>query len=161
MTDGTHKKFLEHLDASAGAVWKTAMVAVSQGSPVIINPTTRAETRGDWKKHADDGDLFILKRVEVKHLSAEFTSRDDWPFGNKFIVCAKDSYDNALTKPTMYCYWSKDKTHYAVVSCRDYKQWTVDTRFDSRYEHDCEFYFCPTGLVTFHRGFDERQKMGK
>lgn len=145
-----HIKFLKHLDDSAPAVWMAAQKLSSWGFSVSIPPTSVASTADQWHKHADSGDLFINHRVEVKSLSAEFSCKEDWPFGKNFIVCAKHSFDNAIIKPYLYIYISRSKTHAAYVPGDTSSQWTVGTRTDSRYNGvSQEFYFCPIDLVSF------------
>jgi hypothetical protein len=97
------------------------------GYRVTVLPSTRAEKHKDWADHSDDGDLEIAMRIEVKHLSMEFTCDLDWPF-RKFIVCSKHSYDSAPHKPLSYYYVNKSMTHAAVVKPRDCREhWVVET----------------------------------
>lgn len=145
-----HQKFLNHLDQSQVGVWLIANWLSNRGNSVTINPTTKAKTHDEWKDNVDSGDIYISQRVEVKSLSASFTSANDWPFGGKFIVCAKHSYDNAKPKPYMYVYLNKEKTHVAIVSNGSYRKWYVESRVDSRYNDVVqEFYFCPLDSVVF------------
>ena len=73
-----------------------------------------------------------------------------WPFGDKFIVCAKHAWDRALQKPYAFIYLSKDKTHAAILQGDTHKTWTHETRTDSRYDSmKQEFYFCDPKLVKF------------
>lgn len=63
-----------------------------KGHTVTINAMTKAKTYGDWKVHADKGDLEVLwngvpKRIEVKGISTDFVDASDWKFPD-FIVCA-------------------------------------------------------------------------
>ena len=97
--DDNHKKFLSHLDESANAVHYIAKWLLNKGYNVQINAASRANSHEDWKAHVDSGDLFIQQRIEVKHLSCDFSSAETWPFGGKFIVCAKHSWDRAQPKP--------------------------------------------------------------
>jgi hypothetical protein len=102
-------------------------------------------------KHVDNGDLYINMRVEVKTLGITFTNRADWKFGDKFIVCAKHSFDNAKPKPYAYIIQSADLKHIAVVNSSTCKQWYTEARKDSRYEDVTQdFYLCPIDLVKFH-----------
>jgi hypothetical protein len=102
-------------------------------------------------KHVDNGDLYINMRVEVKTLGITFTNRADWKFGDKFIVCAKHSFDNAKPKPYAYIIQSADLKHIAVVHSATCKQWYSEARKDSRYEDVTQdFYLCPIDLVKFH-----------
>lgn len=145
-----HAKFLSHLAASDAAVWLVARWLGSGGQSVRIPPTAKAPTREEWDGYVDGGDLFLEKRVEVKHLSVSFTNRKDWPFKDKFIVCAKHSFDRASPKPYVYVILNQAKTHAAVVKGDTHKYWQVGTRKDSRYDNvEQEFYLCPMDQVQF------------
>jgi hypothetical protein len=145
-----HQKFLSHLESSSQAVWSVAEMLNHRGYNVTIPTATRAEAHGDWKMHADSGDLFINQRVEVKQLTVEFTSADDWPFGRKFIVCAKHAFDRATPKPYSFVILSSSGRHAAVVFATDSRTWTVETRTDRRYDNvSQEFYFSPMDRVCF------------
>ena len=101
------------------------------------------------EEYADEGDLYIQQRIEVKHLSAQFTGRQDWPFKD-FIVCAKHSFDNAFPKPHAYIILSKDLCHVAVVMAANHKSWTVSERTDKRYDNiKQDFYFSPLDQVLW------------
>lgn len=153
---GNHDKFLSHLKSSDLAVWLVAKVLHGRGYSVEIPASSLAERHEDWKEHADSGDLYIWKgkeakrRIEVKHLSVNFSCRKNWPFGEKFIVCAKHSYDRAAPKPHAYIIVSQDCKTAASVFGSSKDKWRVEQRHDSRYENvKQEFYFAPLELVKF------------
>lgn len=111
-----------------------------------------AESHLDWKAHADSGDLFISQRVEVKQLSVCFTCAADWPFGEKFIVCARHAFDRAKPKPYAYVILSADREAIAFVKADTSGQWRVERRKDSRYDNvEQEFYLVPVSLVGFFK----------
>lgn len=154
-----HQKFLEHLDASDGAVWIVAKLLHKRGYTVEVPAVSRAEKHEDWKDHADSGDLYITnsrlgivrQRVEVKRLSVNFSSKTDWPFATKFIVCAKHAYDRAIPKPYAYIILASEKKHAACVFSSESTDWYVESRTDARYDPPVtqEFYFAPIDTVTF------------
>lgn len=151
-TEGNHQRFLQHLSESGGAVWEVAMMLQDRGYFVSVAPTSKAARHEDWKQHADQGDLFISQRVEVKRLGVDFTGQEDWPFGDKFIVCAKHSFDRAFPRPYAYVILSSSGQYAATVFTSDCDKWTVEQRTDKRYENvSQEFYFCPFHLVRFFR----------
>ncbi|MAT51149.1 MAG: hypothetical protein CMK32_08200 [Porticoccaceae bacterium] len=148
--DENHKKFLKHLDSSVDGVLWAAKWLIGKGYDVTLRPASRAPSRKDWKDHADGGDIFIQQRVEVKHLGVSFSGRDDWPFGSKFIVCAKHSFDMANPKPLAYMIVSADKACIAFVKSETSNHWQVETRTDSRYDSVTqEFYLSPLEYVSF------------
>lgn len=153
-----HKKFLEHLEESVVGVFHTAKMFIGNGFDVWISGIKKASYHGEWSKYADGGDVYVTKkdgtwaRIEIKRLGVEFTDALDWPFRNKFIVCAKHSWDKANPKPTMYIIWSKSLINFALVKTYQFPEWYVESRYDSRYkgeESQQEFYFCPIERVVF------------
>lgn len=150
MTQNNHDKFLSHLDASSSAVWTVAKMLNGKGYNVSVPAHTRAKTHDEWKQHADGGDIFISQRIEVKQLGIDFTGSTDWPFGSRFIVCAKHAFDRATPRPYAYIILSRAGTHAATVFCSDSESWYVEERADSRYKNvRQEFYFSPIHLVRF------------
>ena len=146
------QRFLKHLDESIDGVLSAAKWLNKRGYSVTIPPTVASETYEDRMNHVDGGDLFITMRIEVKTLGINFTNKDDWKFRDKFIVCAKHSFDNAKPKPYGYIIQSADMKHIAVVNSSTSKQWYVETRKDSRYENVTQsFYLCPIDLVKFFK----------
>jgi hypothetical protein len=145
-----HERFLSHLDASIDAVWQIARFLSSRGYNIEVPAASRASKHEDWRNHADCGDIYISQRVEVKKLGVSFASRIDWPFEDKFIVCAKHSYDMAIPKPYAYIIVSQDGSHAATVFSSDADKWYVERRKDSRYENvEQEFYFAQLDTVKF------------
>jgi hypothetical protein len=136
-----HEKFLSHLKKSDNGVWSVARWLHGRGHNVKINCSPQAPSADQWKKYADNGDLEISLRVEVKQLSADFTGEGDWPFRNKFIVCAKHSWDNSQPKPYAYIYLNKEGSHAAIVMGHTSKTWGIEKKIDSRYDNvEQEFY---------------------
>lgn len=149
----THEKFIEHLESSQATVWNVAMWLQSIGYAVTVNPMQKAPNHENWKDYADKGDIVIQQRVEVKQISRVFSGLADWPFGKKFIVCAKHSFDRAKPKPFAYIIVSADGMSYALVSASTAERWTVEKRGDTRYGegYSQEFYLCPLELVKWGR----------
>ena len=145
------QRFVKHLSESHEGVISAANWLNSLGYSVTIPPSTVSDSYENRMKHVDNGDLYINMRIEVKTLGITFTSRADWKFGDKFIVCAKHSFDNAKPKPYAYIIQSADLKHIAVVHTHTFKQWYSEKRKDSRYEDVTQdFYLCPIDLVRFH-----------
>lgn len=151
-----HVKFLSHLDASHPAVRIVATYLVSRGHRVVVNPTTKAKTHGEWKDHADNGDITMWAngegkplRVEVKRLSKAFTRCEDWPFPD-MIVCAKHSFDRANPPVNAYIYLNADMTHGAIVQASTRPHWTVKKLKDTRYAIvEQDFYMVELNHATF------------
>jgi hypothetical protein len=150
MMTENHSKFIGHLRESKAAVWLVAQWLNSKGYSVKVNPIREAPEHAKWEGYADDGDIEISQRVEVKRLSSEFTSAHDWPHGRHFIVCAKHSFDRAAPKPFAYVYLSKSGTSAAVVIGSTKGSWYAEKRRDQRYSDVYQtFYFCPLEHIKF------------
>jgi len=148
--DANHVLFQGHLKESMDSVWLVARWLQERGNAVVVNPMSVAARHEDWKKHTDAGDIAITQRIEVKSLSAEFTSRETWPFRDRFIVCAKHAWDLAVPRPYAVICVNRAKTHAALVMGATHKRWFVEDRADSRYDGvSQEFYFCPLDDVRF------------
>jgi hypothetical protein len=152
--DRNNKRFLQHLRDSHDDVWRVAWWLNSKGYEVRIPPTTYAKNYEDRLNHQDQGDLYVKfqkeERVEVKGLSAQFTSKDDWPMGNTAIVCAKHSFDNADPKPFFYLLLSADKVHAMFIRSDTKEHWEVREYTDKRYESMRQrFYVCPIQYIKF------------
>lgn len=150
MQEKNHNKFLSHLENSKPAVFLAAKWLADHGYIVQVNPTFKANSHAEWKDFVDSGDIYLLRRVEIKQISADFTSKNDWPFGDKFIVCAKHSFDNSKPKPYGYFIISASRTHAAIVVTDTFKDWYIEKRTDSRYQNVTqEFYLAPLNCVLF------------
>jgi len=148
--DRDHSRFVDHLNQSRHGVWLIADWLNRKGMDVTVTASSVSKGYEDRMDHVDSGDLYISQRVEVKSLSAEFTCKEEWPFGKELIVCAKHSYDNATPKPYMYVLLSKAKTHAIIVMGRDSKKWTVKRYKDKRYENmEQDFYISSVDDVQF------------
>lgn len=145
-----HARFLSHLQESDRSVWLVAKMLRERGHTVIVPSSSKAAKHEDWQAHADDGDLYITQRIEVKRLGVTFSGAADWPFGKKFIVCARHAFDRANPKPYAFVILSSDAARGAVVFSSDSKSWYVEERTDSRYEDvRQQFYFSPMESVRF------------
>lgn len=152
-----HNRFLETLRHSMVAVEVAALWLRQEGYEVSSGYIMEAPRHEDWKKYSDNGDLWIKGkndkhelRVEIKHLSVEFSSLNDWPFGKDFILCSKHSFDRSFPKPYSYLIFSNSLTHAASVIVNT-KDMFVKTQHDSKYDRLQEFYYVPLSCVTFYK----------
>ena len=145
-----HPKFLQHLRDSESTRWLVAQYLSSRGNTVSIPPMREAPTAKEWEEYADNGDLEISHRIEVKRLSVDFTNASDWPFGQDFIVCAKHAFDRAKPKPLAFFVVSKSGTHAAIVRSATASKWNVAQRTDRRYKDvSQQFLFAPLDCVEW------------
>lgn len=101
-------------------------IAERTGLDVKIPEQRIAKDPKARRLYLDDGDLFIeKKRVEVKHLNTEWTSKEDYPYPD-FMVCNMDAFDRAKNRneiPTCFIYINSDFTHLAILIPENYKKW--------------------------------------
>ena len=146
------QRFAKHLGESVDGVLAAAKWLNGRGYSVTMHPSTLAKNHAERMEHIDGGDLFINMRIEVKTLGINFTNKKDWKFGDKFIVCAKHSFDIAKPQPYAYIIQSADLKYMAVVAASTSKEWYVEKRTDSRYvDYTQDFYLCPIDLVKFFK----------
>jgi hypothetical protein len=143
-----HRQVMQGVEASQEAVWRIAR-QLNSSSHVTVNSSRLAPNRAAAGAFADSGDLFMKVRLEVKHLSADFTSARDWPFGSKFIVTSKSAHDKAWPVPARYLIVNRQMTHVAVVRVADRERWTVEKRRDKVSGELKDFYFSPLDSVKF------------
>lgn len=143
-----HRQVMAGVEASQEAVWRVAR-QLNISSHVQVNTSRLAPSRAAAGGFADTGDLFLTSRIEVKHLTADFTCAQDWPFGSKFIVTSKSAHDKAWPVPRRYLIVNKRMTHVAVVKVADFLSWTVEQRRDKVSGELKDFYFSPLDRVRF------------
>lgn len=128
----------------------------SKGYDVRLAHTEYAPARDQASLYSDKGDLYISKpgrpehRVEVKGLNYDFTSADDYPYRNAFIVISRSKWDRADPKPWAVVIVNRLRTHMAIVMGATRDRWRVDKRTDREFGDTQEYYFAPIECVTFH-----------
>jgi len=147
--DDNHPKFIGNLRTSEEFRWLAAQWLNKKGYSVKVPVLREAPSRDDWEEYTDEGDLEICRRFEVKGISRVFTCAEDWPFGGKFIVCAKHSYDRSAPKPMGFMVVSADRIHAAVANCTDSPTWWVERKLDSRYGEEQDFYISALDRINF------------
>lgn len=145
--------FVEALKSSRHGLKKIEQWLNEQGYAVISLPSAIRPDVSQRDDYRDEGDMYVGVRAEGKHLSAEFTGREDWPFGRHFIVCAKEAFDRAAVKPRLFYYLSKSEKTIAIVRSSSKPYWYSEFRRDGRPHRSslCEYYICPIDHVEFQR----------
>lgn len=151
-----HNLFKKHLKESQDSVHAAADWLREKGFQVQVPKCKVAPNRDEWRAYVDFGDLLVSFRAEVKALSAEFSCRDDWPFGNAAIVCAKHAWDQANLKPFVFFQFNRQRTHAAIIWRKTISFWFVEKRKDRRYTDVIqEFYLCPLKYVEFRQIYQQ------
>ena len=151
---GTTKytEFKKALEGSREGVARVADWLAGMGKSVIMCGQAIAPDLSSVSEFVDHGDLYVLKRIEVKHLSAKFTGAHDWPFGRHFIVNSKSTFDKIKKKnwPEAFIALNDEMTHAACLNVKDSrKDWYVQERNDKIFGPK-PYYICPIKKVTFH-----------
>jgi hypothetical protein len=149
-----HAGFLDRLANSVLAVNAVADWLRGRGRKVVVPELKKAPTRSQFRRYSDSGDMLVgepAKKYEVKGLSRTFTGRDDWPFGEHFIVDSIYNFDGKGECPAGYFVVSADHRAFAYVDVGSTRRaWTRRTRRDRLLEgEEREYYFCPIELVRF------------
>lgn len=148
--------FIKHLAQSIDSVWLCARYLGNSGYTVQVNRMV-VGPHEDWKKNADDGDLYIWRgdekpmRVEIKNPRVDFGEQGEgFPY-ESFIVCAAHSWKRANPKPTAYMLLNGKKTHFAIIKGDSHQYWFEKEHEDRRYvdKYTQIFYHCPLEYVQW------------
>jgi len=141
--------FIKDLRESRDAVMVAAEWLNKKGFPVVIKPTFERPKSSDMAEFADDGDLEIMQRIEVKRRkSLTFTSKEDFPYDTLIIdVC--HTYDKAKIKPYAYIILNEKMDCAFIAYSKNQKFWKKTIKSDRFKGRDREFYECPIEYVKF------------
>jgi hypothetical protein len=140
--------FIADLRESKSSVEIAARWLSSQGYPVVIRPTFERPESSKMAEFADDGDLEIMQRVEVKRrVSLTFSSKADFPY-KTLIVDACHCYDNARPKPYAYIILNREMSAAFIVDVKaSKKHWQKVTKQDRFKKRERSFYEVPMEFV--------------
>jgi hypothetical protein len=141
--------FVEALQASKCAVRRMAQhLADKHGCPVTVMPVYVRPDVSQRLEYADNGDIYLGMRAEVRHLALDFTCSNDFPY-DVVICCDVEIYKRARPKPMMFYVVNRMLTHYAYISGTTKTHWVIRA-IANRRNSVCDAYLCPKHLVTFH-----------
>jgi hypothetical protein len=150
--DDTDPTFVADLLGSRPSVRAVAhWICDAFGNPVVIQPTIVRPSASERFEYADNGDLWIQQRIEVKHRpTIDFKSREEFPYPT-VIVDVTHAYDRARPKPYVYVICNQSLTGALVVMCRDtFDEWRKTTKYDTHANREREYYECPVRLCSYH-----------
>jgi hypothetical protein len=140
--------FVADLHKSQESVWAVARWLGTLGHHVTIRALRIRPAAEQMGEFADDGDIEIVQRVEVKARRLDFTSADDYPFPT-IIVDVAHTWDNATPKPLAYVILNRAGTHAAIVYGQTSPKWVKTERFDAGKNRTRTFYESPVSLAKF------------
>lgn len=146
--------FVKRLERSRPAMFRVAEWFHEKDYYIAIPPIKIRGPDDDPKYFFDGGDMFITKddqprkRVEVKGLSATFTSALDWPYGDPF-VSNKPAVDRANGDVSAYICLSATQNHIMIIPYDTHEHWYVVERTPKTTGKKEQFYCCPLQYVIF------------
>lgn len=154
MSKNSHQEFLSRLDASRKSTFLVAEYLHRRGFNVHVPAFDYNENDEHWEKHVDDGDLYIWKeventhRIDVKHLSMEFTTRDNFKFSHLFVADVR-AVERANPFPLAYISINSACTHMAIIWGKTKKHWEPYDVYASNTEKMITVMRCPIEYVDF------------
>ncbi len=158
MNNNSHKKFLNRLDASRKSTFLVAEYLHRAGYNVEIPAFDYRDENSNWEDHVDDGDLFIwkkrdeIKRIDVKHLSMEFTTRDTFKFKHLFVADVS-AVKRANPFPLAYITVNNSCSHMAIIWGKTKENWEEYDVYAKNTDKMITVMRCPIEYVDF-RSFD-------
>lgn len=146
----SESKFKERLEGSKADVQKVGEWLKGKGFDVLVRPTICAPNKEERYDYADDGDIEIRFRVEVKKRhNVQFTCKEDYPYPTIFL---DETYKVDGWGPgTLYAYivLSKDAKHAALVPRNTRMQWVKRETWDTVSQRSQQVYEVPKDLAHF------------
>jgi len=147
--------FVKDLMESQVSVWMAAQWLSEKGYNVTVRKTNIRPSSNNMSEYADNGDIEIIQRIEVKRRKIDFTSEFDYPYKTVFVDVAH-TFDNAINKPFAYIIINQNGTHCIVIKSETFKHWIKTQKHDRLKNRDRFFYECPIKLCKFY-SFGEAQ----
>lgn len=154
MSKNSRQEFLSRLDASRKSTFLVAEYLHRAGYSIHIPAFDYNEKDEHWKDHVDNGDLYIWregeerKRIDVKHLSMEFTTRNSFKFSHIFVADIR-AVQRANPFPLAYITINKSCTHMAIVWGKTKERWVPYDVYASNTNKMITVMRCPVNLVEF------------
>jgi hypothetical protein len=156
-----HKRFLKRLDGSRPAMFRVAEWLHKKGYDVGIPAIRYRKFEDKIEDFVDSGDVFARKdgkkyRFEIKHISYDFTSAEDWPVKQKtMLVSNKAAVERENGKATAFVVVNKPMTHVAIIWRHTRKHWFPDRKFATNTQRWEDFYSIKTEHVDFRSMSDD------
>lgn len=158
MTENSREAFSRRLDASRKSTFLVAEYLHKAGYNVNIPAFDYNEDNGPWEDHVDDGDLYIWRkgedpwRIDVKHVSVEFTTRESFRYSHIFVADIR-AVERANPFPLAYITVNNSCTHMAIIWGKTKKLWEPYDVYASNTDKMITVMRCPVQHVDF-RSFD-------
>jgi hypothetical protein len=147
----TDAEFVAALEESQQWVAEVARWMERKGYDVQVKPQRvrpSFESRHDF---ADEGDIEVRQRVEVKAREVDFTGPDDYPYPT-VIVDEQYKVDRRPMRLLFgYVILNRSRTHACLIPARTRRHWSVVTLNDRKDRERRSFYVVAVGLCAFVR----------
>lgn len=145
----TDREFKEALAESSAAVHVVASWLHAKKCDVLIRPTLVRPSFEERNDFADEGDIEIRQRIEVKHRKLTFTSVNDYPYED--VIVDESFKVDRILKGTLWGYAiiNQSMTHACLILQHTRPAWTLQTMYDKADRQQRTFYVCPKDLCTF------------
>lgn len=136
----TKAQFIKDLKESDEHTQSVYMWALMQGY----------EAQKPWLQydHADEWDILVTKRIEVKHLQVPFTT-DHFPYAWVIIDEERKVRNRDLNTLEMYVILNKDRTCACIITPDTEHAWYWKVFYDKVYKEERMFLLCPKNLCEF------------
>jgi len=142
--------FKDDLIESHEYVWMIARWLNARGHNAVVRALRIREKIEEMDEFADQGDLEIMQRIEVKRRLFEFSSIKTYPHPTAIVdVC--HTWDKARPKPYAYFILNKGATCFLLIKGATSKHWKRETFYDKTKKRERTCYFCPLEHVSFHK----------
>lgn len=156
MVVGKHEEFIGRLQKSRPAMFRVAEWLHKNNMSVYIPRIRIMPKNAKLEDYLDDCDIHVecpergKFKIEVKHISVDFTSHKDWPFPD-IIVSNKGSVDRNWGQVRAYITVNKSMTHTVTVNCDTVDGWQLKNIYASNYQKEEVFYVCPLHYGQFRK----------
>lgn len=154
MSENSHAEFLKRLDDSRKSTFLVAEYLHKSGYNVEIPVFDYRDRNTNWEDHVDDGDLFIWKndgprhRIDVKHVSFRFTSKEDVRVQKLFVADIR-AIQRADPFPLAYISVNKQCTHMAIIWGKTKDTWDIHEVYASNTNKMITAMRCPVENIDF------------
>jgi len=145
----TDSQFIAALSESQAHVAGVAAWLQGVGCDVLIRPTLIRPDFESRNEYIDGGDIEIRQRIEVKHRSIEFTSREDYPYPT--VIVDEQFKIDRIPRARLWGYviLNESGTHACCIRSATKEQWSTVRRFDRKDGQERAFYVCPKDACSF------------
>lgn len=143
-------EFIESLKGSEEYVNMVAEWLRTHGCKVEVPSVQVRPSFEERHKYIDTGDIKITLRIEVKHRSFDFTSKQDYPYDT--VMIDETFKIDRINRGELWGYVivNQSATHLCFVMAHTRKNWKIISKHDSKDAGRlCNSYVCPVELCKF------------